>query len=187
MNMTEPLSGYDAWCVLQDLKKPDRGKEKRARALDLFNRATGGNGMSYMRVPYYIYPSADGVNFCGTVIPDDQIDVLIYSLMKTIRRDELVERLKNGRKLSMEQVRHQETYLSPENRKEYVKNFLELASEREDILLKGLIGNFEPDIEYLSTPDPETKMLNEASNKLFKGEITIDEYLKIVTPSNNEE
>jgi hypothetical protein len=60
--------------------------------------------MSYGRIPYYIYPYENGIRFEGldTNIPNDAIDQLLYVLLKDNLRNELKERVKNGRKKYLE-------------------------------------------------------------------------------------
>jgi len=61
--------------------------------------------MSYCRGKYYIYPDINGgITFVfpssGKNIPDDYIDVFLYSLSK--RKDEMKARIRNGKKLYKE-------------------------------------------------------------------------------------
>ena len=54
--------------------------------------------MSYCRNPYYIYPTGNGVSFMGTFVEDVQLNVWLYNMLLKNRREELIKRIKLGKK-----------------------------------------------------------------------------------------
>lgn len=84
--------------------------------------------MSYCRSPHYIYPTFDGVWFNGTVIPNEEINVFLYKILLLGHRDELKERVKEGRRICQNQ------------RLTANDVYVEWLESQEDDLLKQLLG-----------------------------------------------
>lgn len=57
--------------------------------------------MSYCRNPFYIFPTGDGVEFSGTYIEDVQLNVWLYNMLCKNRREELMQRVKQGKQISL--------------------------------------------------------------------------------------
>lgn len=98
--------------------------------------------MSYARFPepYYIYPSKDGIMFNTKYLPNDAIDLLLYKLFLKNRREELIERLKRGRRIARTHIKGDIDNLE-EIEKTYWEIHLKDLDRNEDELLKNLIKN----------------------------------------------
>lgn len=82
--------------------------------------------MSYCRNPY-IFPTNYGtVWFEGKDIPNEHINIFLYKMMTVYRREELKQRLTQGRSLLRELNKNDQEYLS-------------WLDEMEDEFLKGLL------------------------------------------------
>lgn len=55
--------------------------------------------MSYCRKPFYIYSDGENMNFNFIEVPEEMINVFLYKILLTNRRDELVDRIKEGKKM----------------------------------------------------------------------------------------
>lgn len=58
--------------------------------------------MSYCRSPYYIYSDGQNMNFDFIGVPEDMINVFLYKILLTNRRDELFQRVMRGRRILFE-------------------------------------------------------------------------------------
>ena len=93
--------------------------------------------MSYSRGRYYIYPHAGGVNFVGVAeVPDDYLNVWLYKMLLANRREELVQRVQEGRRIT-----HAEAVASKVMRS---MQYAEWMSSREDDLVKQLLQGGAP-------------------------------------------
>jgi len=81
--------------------------------------------MSYGRYPYYIYSDGEEIYLDGTYVSEEIINVFLYKLFLKNRRQELKERLLEGRK----------SWLKIDKDDGYIKWLV----EQEDELIKRLI------------------------------------------------
>lgn len=111
--------------------------------------------MSYGRNPYYIYSDGDYMIFDEIVrVPEEMINALLYKVLLKNRREELKERLKEGKKVWSRQyklidkttgkdpdwdnysVENLETIEVPLDDPEYIR----WMEENEDEIVKELMG-----------------------------------------------
>ena len=82
--------------------------------------------MSYCRNPY-IFPTTHGtVSFEGKEISSEHIDIFLYVMTLIYRRDELKQRLQQGKSLLVEFNKEDQEYLEwlEENEDELVKSLM---------------------------------------------------------------
>jgi hypothetical protein len=105
--------------------------------------------MSYCRNPYYIYPSADNVVFTGigdnpfasVEIPNVQINVLIYEMLTKFRREELIDRLKDGRNSIIDKFAIDfDGNIKDHTNDKFLKYERQWQLEQEDELIKSLLN-----------------------------------------------
>lgn len=91
--------------------------------------------MSYCRQPYYIYDDVSGKIMFDAYgfIPDKVINVFLYKLFLDFNREDLKERLKDGRKRVGKDV---ELHYKG-NEDELLLNLLDIKTEQEDKYLKA--------------------------------------------------
>lgn len=86
-------------------KQPTENMLKRMREdcefMYPFQYATikGEGLMSYGRRPYYIYSDGENMSFDFTRVPEKIVNQFVYHVLLSHRRDDLKERLLEGRKL----------------------------------------------------------------------------------------
>lgn len=130
--------------------------------------------MAYMRLPHYLYCTEEGLSLNGKFISKEVFDIMLYAMMLTHRRDELVERLKHGRSKYLAQLKYQQASAGPEVRSKMIEEFTDWVWKHEDDLLCGLIGSLNPDFEYLMEPDEMSAELERGLDDLRAGNITIE-------------
>lgn len=113
--------------------------------------------MSYGRNPYYIYSDGEYMVFDEIVrVPEEMINALLYKMLLKNRRDELKERLKEGKEVWMHQYRlvSKNTTGLPdlgcdiENTEEMeiplddpaMQQYIKWMEENEDEIMKKLMG-----------------------------------------------
>lgn len=103
--------------------------------------------MSYGRNPFYIWSDGNTLSLNGVYVNEEVINAFLYKVLLTYRRDELKERLQNGKKAWMKEVSYpgldkiwMDDKLSEE---EFTNKMTELKSEEKpisDMELKWLEG-----------------------------------------------
>lgn len=98
--------------------------------------------MSYSRIPY-IYSNGKEMFMDGVYVDEDLINILLYDLHKSYRKDELEERIKLGKiaeekfnKIANENLQNirekykERTIKSKDDLEEYKKRMIELSKEK---------------------------------------------------------
>jgi hypothetical protein len=102
----------------------------------------GLNKMSYGRNPYYIW--SDGQNMCfnNIYVPEEILNAFLYKILLTERREELKERLKQGKEswLHKEMLINKHTGMRACKAEDY-KNpaeliFAEISQDDEELVLE---------------------------------------------------
>lgn len=102
--------------------------------------------MSYGRNPHYIWSDGERTVFGTESIPNNILDAFLYRVFLKCHREDLIQRLKNGKKEWQKQIK---VTLPPfatslmDVKTEYIKtdeDTIRWLEKQEDELLKSLIG-----------------------------------------------
>lgn len=117
-----------------------------------------GGVMSYGRNPYYIFSDGEYIIFDGKYkVPEIMLNALLYKLLLACNRDDLRERLQEGREVWLHQTRliNKRTGMPPISTDEFKEELIEVEiplddpemqeyiqwmQENEDEILKHLMG-----------------------------------------------
>lgn len=82
--------------------------------------------MSYCRLPFYIWNDCEKMHFISGTIDEEEINVLLYKILLTPLRDELAERIQEGRKILFDFHEKDAEYLKwmEDREDEFVKELL---------------------------------------------------------------
>ncbi len=111
--------------------------------------------MSYGRNPYYIYSDGEYMHFEMDTVPEEILNAFLYKILLTNRREELKERLKQGKKVWLQKrvLLNKNTGQEPITKDDFVniKEFIfkivpqddfyiQWLEEHEDEIIKKLMG-----------------------------------------------
>lgn len=97
--------------------------------------------MSYGRNPHYIYSNGEELYLDGIYVREEIINAFLYSILLSNRREELRQRLLEGKQIWLNQVKFEDSRLVelPEDHPEILME-KEWQEMQEDKIIKGLMG-----------------------------------------------
>lgn len=122
--------------------------------------------MSYCRLPYYIYPTGDGVSFTAShsEISNEEIDIFLYDMFSKGRQDELIQRLKHGKQLI---INFETSKLDDTEKQEMIKYFKEHNdTNKSDEEIIRMVDTFCPEVNKQEA-EFNLKYIHESESDLY--------------------